>query len=184
MTPSSQSSANRGSGCHTEIDTLARLVEEAYQGEPMHSLHANLRTLRAEDWMVIPPGGGRCIGEIVEHAGWCKWMYEDYAFGAASLHGDQPPLVPADGTRARPREKLLAWLDEGHRRWLSSIRALSDDTELDRERLAWWGDRLPTRRLIQILIAHDFYHAGEINHLRALIQGTDRWPDPGKLPGG
>jgi len=26
------------------------------------------------------------------------------------------------------------------------------------------------------LIAHDFYHAGEINHLRALIQQTDRWP--------
>jgi hypothetical protein len=26
------------------------------------------------------------------------------------------------------------------------------------------------------MIAHDFYHAGEINHLRALLQGSDRWP--------
>jgi hypothetical protein len=26
------------------------------------------------------------------------------------------------------------------------------------------------------MIAHDFYHAGEINHLRALLQKTDRWP--------
>jgi len=26
------------------------------------------------------------------------------------------------------------------------------------------------------MIAHDFYHAGEINHIRALLQGTDRWP--------
>jgi len=30
--------------------------------------------------------------------------------------------------------------------------------------------------LIRIMIAHDFYHAGEINHIRALLHGTDRWP--------
>jgi hypothetical protein len=26
------------------------------------------------------------------------------------------------------------------------------------------------------MIGHDFYHAGEVNHLRALLQATDRWP--------
>jgi hypothetical protein len=30
--------------------------------------------------------------------------------------------------------------------------------------------------IIRIMIAHDLYHAGEINHLRSLLQGTDRWP--------
>jgi hypothetical protein len=25
------------------------------------------------------------------------------------------------------------------------------------------------------MIEHDLYHAGEINHLRSLRQGTDRW---------
>lgn len=178
MNPSSSSGADAGpAGRRSEIETLARLVEQAYQADHMHSLRANLGALRDDDWMVIPPGGGRCIAEIVEHAAWCKWMYDDYAFGAAALRGDVPPLVPAGGARARPPEELLAWLDEGHRRWLGSIRALSDDAELDRLRLANWGDRFPTRTLIQILIAHDFYHAGEINHLRALIQGTDRWPN-------
>jgi hypothetical protein len=103
-------------------------------------------------------------------------MYEDYAFGSASMRGDQPPLVPAAGARARPRDELLAWLAEGHRRWLASVRALPDDAELDRERLTNWGERLPTRSIIRIMIAHDLYHAGEINHLRALLQGTDRWP--------
>jgi hypothetical protein len=68
-------------------------------------------------------------------------------------------------------------MDEGHARWLASIRSLPDDAELDRLRLANWGDRFPTRTLIQILIGHDYYHGGEINHLRALIQGTDRWPN-------
>jgi len=31
-------------------------------------------------------------------------------------------------------------------------------------------------KTIRIMIAHDFYHAGEINLIRALLQGTDRWP--------
>jgi hypothetical protein len=67
-------------------------------------------------------------------------------------------------------------LTEGHQRWLASVKELPDDAELDRERLSNWDDWLPTRVIIRIMIAHDFYHAGEINHIRALLQGTDRWP--------
>jgi uncharacterized damage-inducible protein DinB len=158
------------------VDTLARLIEEAFDGDPSHSLPANLHDLREEDWTATVAGSGRSIADILEHVGWSKWMYEDYAFGSASMRGDQPPLVPEAGARARPREELLAWLKEGHIRWLVSVRALTDDSELDKDRLTNWGDRLPTRDIIRIMIAHDFYHAGEINHLRALLQSTDRWP--------
>ena len=160
----------------TAIDTLAWLIEEAFEGDPSHSLLVNLRDLREEDWTATPSGSTRSIADILEHVGWSKWMYEDYAFGPGMMRGDQPPLVPAGGARSRPHDELLAWLKEGHQRWLASVRALSDDAELDRERLTNWGDRLPTRVLIRILIAHDLYHAGEINHLRALLQETDRWP--------
>jgi hypothetical protein len=161
---------------HIAIETLAWLTEEAFDGDPDQSLLANLHDLREEDWTALPLGAGRSIADVLEHVGWAKWMYEDYAFGSASLIGDRPPLVPAAGTRSRPHKELLEWLMEAHRRWLTSIRALEDDSELERERLANWGDRLPTRVLIRILIAHDFYHAGEINHIRALLHGTDRWP--------
>jgi uncharacterized damage-inducible protein DinB len=160
----------------TAIDTLARLIEEAFDGDPSHSLLANLQDLREEDWTATPGESGRSIADILEHVGWSKWMYEDYAFGAASMRGDQPPLIPDGGARSRPHEELLTWLTEGHQRWLASVRALAYDNELDRERLTNWGERLPTRDIIRILIAHDFYHAGEINHLRALLQKTDRWP--------
>jgi len=161
---------------HTAIDTLAWLIQDAFEGDPSHSLFANLRDLPDEDWTTLPPGGGRSIADILEHVAWSKWMYEDYAFGSASLRGDQPPLVPAEGARSRPRAELLAWLTDGHRRWLASVRALANDAELDRDRLTNWGERLPTRTIIRIMIAYDLYHAGEINHLRALLQGTDRWP--------
>jgi uncharacterized damage-inducible protein DinB len=164
------------SNSHTAIDTLAWLIEEAFHGDPSHSLLANLHDVREEDWTATPAGSGRSIADILEHVGWSKWMYEDYAFGSGSMRGDQPPLVPAAGARSRPRPELLAWLTEGHQRWLASVRALTEDSELDRERLTNWGDWLATRDIIRIMIAHDFYHAGEINHLRALLQKTDRWP--------
>jgi uncharacterized damage-inducible protein DinB len=163
-------------GSHTALDTLDWLSEEAFAGDPDQSLLANLKDLREEDWSALPAGGGRSIAEILEHVAWAKWMYQDYAFGPATLRGDVPPLVPPDGARARPKGELLDFLAEGQERWLASIRALSDDSELTRERLTNWGERLPTVTLIRIMIGHDFYHAGEINHLRCLLHGTDRWP--------
>jgi hypothetical protein len=160
----------------TAIETLVWLIEDAFQGDPDQSLMGNLRDLREEDWTTLPPGANRSIAEILEHVGWSKWMYEDYAFGSASLRGDQPPLIPANGEKSRPLKELIEWLTAGHQRWLTSVRALTDDSELDSDRLTNWGDRLPTRVIIRIMIGHDFYHAGEINHVRALLQGTDGWP--------
>ena len=160
----------------TALDTLVWLIHDAFEGDPDQSLLANLRNLSDEDWTALPLGAGRSIADILEHVGWSKWMYEDYAFGSASMRGDQPPLVPADNARSRPRAELMEWLTEGHRRWLESVRALPDDSELERERSTNWGDKLPTRVLIRIMIAHDIYHAGEINHIRVLLQGTDKWP--------
>jgi len=157
------------------IQMLCWLVEQAYDGDPHQSLLANLRKLRDQDWTALPPGGGRSTADILEHVAWAKWMYNNYAFGSADLKGDVPPLVPRDGLRSRPRLELLSWLNEGHSLWLLSIQSLSDDSELDHDRLTNWGERLPTRIIIWNLIAHDLYHAGEINHLRALLQADDRW---------
>lgn len=84
-------------------------------------------------------------------------------------------MVTEDG-RPRDRQVLLEWLKEGHLRLVKSVADLADDAELNRPRPSNWGEMLPTRTLIRILIAHDFYHAGEINHLRALLQDSDRWP--------
>ena len=160
----------------TALDILVWLIEEAFKGDPDNSLMANLRDLREQDWTAVLPGASRSIAEIVEHVGWSKWMYEDYAFGSASLRGDQPPLIPAEGMRSRPHKELVEWLTDGHNHWLDSVHNLDNDTELDQERLTNWGETLPTRTILRIMIAHDFYHAGEINHIRALLQGTDRWP--------
>lgn len=160
---------------HIAIDTLAWLIEDAFQGDSSHSLIANLHDLQDDEWTKLLPSAGRSIADILEHVGWCKWMYEDYAFGPATMRGDQPPLIPPGGARSRPHAELMSWLFEGHKRWLASVRNIPNDAELEKERLTNWGERMPTRVIIRIMIAHDIYHAGEINHIRALLTGTDKW---------
>ena len=81
----------RAENSHTAIDTLVWLIKEAFEDDPPHSLLANLKDLREEDWTATPPGSSRSIADILEHVGWSKWMYEDYAFGSprcvvTSLH--------------------------------------------------------------------------------------------------
>lgn len=112
------------------LDTSIGLIEDAFDGDPAQSLLASLRDVQEEDWTALPSGGERSIANILEHIGWSKWMYDDYAFGSASMQGDQPPLIPADGSRLRPRDELLGWPAQGHHRWIDSVRALTDDSEL------------------------------------------------------
>ena len=49
-------------------------------------------------------------------------------------------------------------------------------------RKANWGSEYETRWLMATIIEHDLYHAGEINHIRALAQGDDAWPSTNQGP--
>jgi uncharacterized damage-inducible protein DinB len=158
------------------LEMLIWMSEQAFDGDPNQSLLSSVRDLREAEWTAHPAGGQRSVSDILEHTSWAKWMYTDYAFGEGKLRGDAPPMIPEKGMRARPHEELMGWLREGHSRWMQAITGLGDDGELERERMTNWGERLPTRTLIGILIAHDFYHGGEINHIVAVLRGTDRWP--------
>jgi hypothetical protein len=40
-----------------------------------------------------------------------------------------------------------------------------------------WDELKETRWIITMIIQHDLYHAGEINHIRALHQHNDLWGD-------
>lgn len=72
-------------------------------------------------------------------------------------------------------EAMRGWLEEGQAAWLAAVPSLADDAALESLRLSTWGERLPAERLISIMLAHDTYHAGEINRHRSLLQGGDRW---------
>jgi len=157
------------------VEQLLYLLDEAFEGSEEHSLLGNLRTVTPDDWLWVPPSGGRSIFDLVRHVGECKYVYENHAFGDGSMHWDRPGTVPSV-ERDTPLPSVIEWLREGQRRLRDGIAALADDADLLLHRRANWGETYETRWIISVMIQHDLYHAGEINHIRALRQGNDRWP--------
>lgn len=72
------------------------------------------------------------------------------------------------------REFVLPWLRVSHEVLHEGL-DLSDDDSLGDVRLTHWGEEKTRRWFITTVIEHNIYHAGEINHIRALAQGNDRW---------
>ena len=157
------------------IEQFAYLMDEAFELNGEHSLLSNLRSLAKDGWLWLPPNGGRSVFDIVRHVGECKYVYENHAFGDGSMRWDRPETIPTITPEQHP-SKIIEWLREGHRRVKEALFSLGDDEELLRPRWANWGQEYETRWLLSVLLQHDLYHSGEINHLRALWQGTDRWP--------
>ncbi len=158
----------------TSIEQLLYLMDEAFEGNGDHSFLANLRSLQDDDWPWLPPGGGRSIFDLVVHVGECKYVYDNHAFGDGSMRWDRPGTVPTV-ERGASQAAIIDWLRTGQGKLRSSVASLEEDGELLRERRANWGQSYETRWLINVMIQHDLYHAGEINHIRALRHGNDRW---------
>jgi uncharacterized damage-inducible protein DinB len=158
------------------LDEYLYLMDAAFAGDDWHSLMTNVTAVRADEWLWIAPGGTRPIGEMVSHVAGCKNMYEDHAFGPATLTWADPRAEQKlpDATPAGI-DALLSRLLESQQRLRASVGALGDDAELVRPRRTNWGALKETRWIIKALIEHDLYHAGEINHLRSLRRADDRW---------
>jgi DinB superfamily len=161
------------------VDELVYLLDEAFRGKGIEetnesqSLLANLGSVDDRIWRTPPPGGKRTIESVVLHVGSCKVMYEEYAFGPGRLNWDDAAVQPwPEG--AAPREESIAWLTRAHDRFVDRVRALNDD-DLACLRPANWGEDRETRWLISTILQHDTYHAGEINHIRALLLADDAW---------
>ena len=99
-------------------------------------------------------------------------MYADHAFAQGELTWET--VEAATGFDRSPAE-IIGWLRRGYDLLRSYVAALEDGSELLIERRANWGGMKETRWLVRITIEHDLYHGGEINHIRSVLQGADRW---------
>jgi uncharacterized damage-inducible protein DinB len=162
------------------IEALLELFEEAFRGRGIEAsnesqaLLINLESVPDDAWRALPPGASRSIESIALHVGSCKVMYDDYAFGSATLEWGTPAVEPWSEGPA-PRDQVVRWMIEAHQRLVANVAALTDDEELDRPRPTNWGELRPTRWIIAAMVTHDAYHAGEINHLRSMLGSDDRW---------
>ena len=138
-----------------------------------HSLLVNLRSVGEDEWDWHPPGGHRSIFDIVRHVGECYYVYDNHALGDGTMNWDQPGTVPTVENETSTRA-VLDWLREGHHRFRDHVAALTDE-DLARPGRVNWHEMKDLQWIIALMIEHDLYHAGEINHIRALRQGNDRW---------
>jgi len=172
------------------VDQLVYLLDEAFEGveQPWHSLLANLRSVAEDDWLWVPPDGVRSIRQITSHVGGAAYLYYDRAFGNHAVFGD--PItnwnVPAgdlgvgtldlDSDRRLenepPMADVIAWVTERARVFRDAVAKL-DDAGLQEERVTHFGQTQPVRWFVAVMTQHYSYHAGEINHIRALHQRND-----------
>lgn len=157
----------------SQRDLLAYLMDQAFDGNEFHSLMGNLAAVDASMWTRRLPNSLRTIGEIAMHVGSSKVMYTDHAFGSRSLTFDSPEVEPWPAGDA-PMDEALAWLRSTHAALMAHVLSLSDD-DLAKPRMANWGEEKETRWLLSTVLEHDVYHAGEINRMRSLLSGEDRW---------
>ncbi len=163
------------------IQALIGLMDEAFDGggieasNESQALLTNLATVSDEQWCARPEGATRTIEAIAIHVGACKVMYDDYAFGPGQRQFGTPEVEPWGADGPAPMNEVRAWLRSAQATLRGHVAALGDDDELDRPRLTNWGEERPTRWIVASMITHDAYHAGEINHLRSLLSGDDRW---------
>jgi hypothetical protein len=162
------------------VEQLVYMMDAAFDGDE-ECLMANLRSVPDEAWHWTPRGAERSIAAMVGHLAACKWMYDDHAFGAGRLKWDDPAGSLGSsidemqaGPEAVSRQQVLDWLEDGHRRLREHVSELTDG-DLLKPRHPPEGPLRETRWIIANMVRHDAYHAGEINHVRALMQGNDGW---------
>lgn len=160
-------------GGNTGVAVLVRMADSAFEGQHWHATMRNVNSLNDDDWDWTPPGGERTIRELVSHIATCKLMFANQLFGDASLEwGDQNR--ESDRRVAESPEAARAWLAETHRVFRDGIAGLTD-ADLATTPDGYWGKPKELQWSIEVMIQHEVYHAGEINHIRALHHGNDEW---------
>lgn len=151
------------------LEHLIWSLDQAFKDKPEHSLIANLSSVTTDSLDTVVPGGGRTMRDLIIHCGAVKLMHVNHAFGDASYTfwntwiGEEP-------IGEASFEDLSEWLQLAQLAVIAEVTKLSDDDELVALRRTYWGEQWETRRILDAIAIHDVYHAGEINHLRALLQ--------------
>lgn len=144
---------------------LLRVVDQAYNRTSWHgtNLRGSIRGVTAADAGRRPARGRHSIHELVVHAAY--WKYTVWR----RLTGAKRGSFPLEGSNWFARRSAdwradVELLDRMHRALRDVVASLPPE-ELDR---TLPGSRLTRADLIAGVAAHDLYHAGQIQLLKAL----------------
>lgn len=157
---------------------LTEWAKQAYHGSAYHSFQAVVKGLTQEEAEWKPPIGyagfpwaDGSIVKIIFHTGADKLVQLSTALGESSL--DWQAMENQFRAMHGDLQAALAIAREGHETVLDALESLSDD-DLDVERPVYGGGRKTLYALFQMLIEHDFYHAGQIAYVRGLYKVNQR----------
>lgn len=156
----------------SEIQLLLRQLDQAYERKSWHgtNLRGSIRGLTAAQAAWRPAMGRHNIQEIVVHAAYWKYTVR------RRFTGERRGSFPLPGSNWFER----AAADNG--RWRADVRLLADMhaqlraalASLDPRALARTpvGSTVSNRDLLSGIIAHDLYHAGQVQLIKKLGLGT------------
>jgi uncharacterized damage-inducible protein DinB len=142
-----------------EIDRIKEQLERTYSGYAWHgpSLRSVLQELDDEKARERPLGGAHSVAELAAHI--LAWRHE--TIRRLEGHGGEVP-VEGDWPEPPPWEELLLKLDRSQEQLLKAVNGLKE--ELLDEKVK--GRRETHYVLLQGIIHHDLYHAGQIAILK------------------
>lgn len=117
---------------------------------------------------------GSILGQVTHVAG-CKVLY-----GSAGFRGFDIRLrhiVDRTNAIGSDWEAAKAYLEEAHGYWLSCWEDVTE-ADLHRPTQTNWGETWPCWKVIQAMIGHDEYHAGQIALIRSVVQPVSEPPPP------
>lgn len=160
----------------TEVNVLVGILDRSFEEDSVefeerrwHALLSNLESVRPGDWDTLPPGGERSIRQLVHHVGKCFVIYENHCFGdLTSTWQSAAEGLAVDGSS----EESIEWLRASFSTFRDSVAKQTDD-QMDEFTTGGWCDVVPRRDIVERMIQHALYHSGEINHIRAVLQGND-----------
>jgi uncharacterized damage-inducible protein DinB len=155
---------------------LLTQLDEAYERAAWHgpNLRGSLRGMSPETAAWRPARGRHNVWELVLHAAYWKYAVR------RRLTGEKRGRFPVAGSnwfqRPEGEPSATAWrrdlvlLDQEHRALYAAVKALPEK-ELDARSA---GSKYANLRLVSGIAAHDLYHAGQIQLVKALLRASAR----------
>ena len=150
------------------IDLILTQLDEAYNRRSWHgaNLRGSIRRVTAADAAWRPGRGRHNIQEIVVHCAYWKYAVR------RRLTGEPRASFPLRGSNWFPRKRIdeQAWredihlLDDAHRR----LRLVVAELDVRQMEQTSRGRSVSNRAVLSGIIAHDLYHAGQIQLLKKL----------------
>ena len=148
---------------------LLDLLDEAYERKAWHgpNLRGSLRGVSARDAAWRPARGRHSVWELAVHAAYWKYAVR------RRLTGGKRGEFPEKGSNWFRRSEAPV-----ERRWRADLAVLEREHRALREVVAGWpardlarrvpGSRYTAGQMIAGIAAHDVYHAGQIQLVKAL----------------